>query len=118
MLSNSILAVSSVQLNKVLDKIAQVARVHCFNLQVNSAKCEGVIDDNTDDIPWPLLEVLDKFKDVFEEPRGLPPFKGKDHHIILKDGVEAINCRPYRYGAIEKDVIENMTRDMLESGII
>ena len=65
-----------------------------------------------------LQEVLERFKDVFEEPMGLPPFKGKDHHIIMKEGVEAINCKPYRYGAVQKDVIKTMTRDMLDSGVI
>ena len=116
--NNSILAVSSERMKKVLGKTTQVAKVHCFSLQVSCATCEGVVEDNTEHVPWLLQEVLDRFKDVFEEPRVLPPFRGKDHHIILKDGVEAINCRPYRYGAIQKDVIENMTRDMLESGII
>ena len=29
-----------------------------------------------------------------------------------------MNCRPYRYGALQKDVIEKMTQEMLDSGVI
>ena len=65
-----------------------------------------------------LQEVLERFKDVFEKPVGLPTFRGKDHHIIMKKGVRAINCKSYRYGAVQKDVIEEMIKDLLDLGVI
>ena len=36
----------------------------------------------------------------------------------MKDGVQAINCRPYRYGAIQKDIIERMTQELMNSRVI
>jgi hypothetical protein len=32
-----------------------------------------------------LKELLDKFENVFEEPRGLPPKRSHDHRILLKE---------------------------------
>ena len=37
---------------------------------------------------------------------------------MLKEGVQAVSCKPYRYGAMQKDIIEKMTKEMLESGVI
>jgi len=41
--------------------------------------------------------VLHEFADIFKEPTGLPPARGVDHCISLKDGTKPINVRPYRY---------------------
>ena len=65
-----------------------------------------------------MQNILDSFSDVFEEPKGLPPCRLHDHRIVLKEGVQAVNCRPYRYRATQKDIIEGMTRELLDSGVI
>ncbi|WVZ05471.1 hypothetical protein V8G54_018817 [Vigna mungo] len=44
-----------------------------------------------------LNHLLQHFKDVFEEPKGLPPRRVKEHKIHLKPRQEPINVRPYRY---------------------
>jgi hypothetical protein len=36
----------------------------------------------------------------------------------MKEGAQAINLRPYRYSGVQKDILEKMVEEMLESGII
>jgi len=43
---------------------------------------------------------------MFEKPKSLPPHKEDDHGILLKPRVSPINVSPYRYPALQKDVIE------------
>ena len=44
-----------------------------------------------------LTKVLLKYDDVFDWPEELPPSRGVDHHIHLKEGEGPVNVRPYRY---------------------
>ena len=54
----------------------------------------------------------------FEKPEGLPPKRSHDHKISLIEGAKPVNIRPYRYGGLQKDVIEKMTQKMLNLGVI
>ncbi|GJW60654.1 hypothetical protein Tco_0109989 [Tanacetum coccineum] len=72
----------------------------------------------------PALDtLLTEFVDIFSMPIGLPPSRDHEHAIVLKEGTEPINVRPYRYpqlqkDEIEKDEIEKLVGEMIESGII
>ncbi|KAJ8758804.1 hypothetical protein K2173_000525 [Erythroxylum novogranatense] len=65
-----------------------------------------------------MARLLDCYKDLFEEPSQLPPQRAIDHQITLKEGIEQINVRPYRYAYFQKAEIEKQVQDMLESGLI
>ncbi|XP_022042420.1 uncharacterized protein LOC110945092 [Helianthus annuus] len=66
-----------------------------------------------------LQKLLEDFKDVFQDLKSLPPSRGQyDHRIPLKQGTDGVNLRPYRYPVVQKDVIEKMTNDLLEQGVI
>ncbi|RVW97716.1 Transposon Ty3-G Gag-Pol polyprotein [Vitis vinifera] len=65
-----------------------------------------------------LQKMLQAFADVFEEPTGLPPVRDYDHQIDLKDEAGPINCRPYKYAAVQKDAIEKLIGEMLHAGVI
>ena len=68
---------------------------------------------------WPNLNlILDEYAELFEEPKWLPPQREQDHKIVLKEGTEAVNIRPYKYASHRKDVIEKMIVEMLEAGVI
>ena len=62
--------------------------------------------------------VLNEYEDVFQEPQGLPPSRWHDHAIVLKEGANIPNLRPYRYPHYQKNEIERLVDDMLRSGII
>nr|GFA02824.1 hypothetical protein [Tanacetum cinerariifolium] len=63
-------------------------------------------------------ELLAEFWEVFQTPKTLPPKRPLDHRICLKEGTSPISQRPYRYPAIQKDIIKRTTRKLLEAGII
>lgn len=66
-----------------------------------------------------LQALLSRSEGVFQEPKGLPPSRGSfDHQIPLKERINAVNLRPYRYPALQKDAIEEMVQELLEQGII
>nr|GEU50407.1 hypothetical protein [Tanacetum cinerariifolium] len=73
-------------------------------------------DQSQEGLPWE--ELTRAFLEVFQTPKGLPPTRPFDHRIILKEGTVPISQRPYRYPPVQKDVIENTTRELLESRII
>lgn len=62
--------------------------------------------------------VLEAFKDVFQEPVGLPPRREQDHAITLKEGDHIPNVRPYRYPYYQKNEIEKIVGELLQAGII
>jgi hypothetical protein len=65
-----------------------------------------------------LQSLLESYQDVFQEPKGLPPLRDHDHRIPLKAGSEAVNLRPYKYSGLQKDSLERMVKEMLDTGII
>ena len=66
----------------------------------------------------PMQELLGKFPQVFEEPKRLPPKRGHEHQIILKEGVSSHCQRPYRYPYYQKTKIEKIVKDLLDSGCV
>nr|GEY71174.1 hypothetical protein [Tanacetum cinerariifolium] len=65
-----------------------------------------------------INDLLAEFEDVFSLPQGLPPCRGHEHSIILKDGIEPISVRPYRYAQAQKDEIKKLVGDMRMAGVI
>lgn len=70
------------------------------------------------DVATDMQEVLDAYPEVFMIPRGLPPPRTCDHQIVLKEGTEPTNVRPYRYPHVQKGEIEKCVREMLREGTI
>jgi hypothetical protein len=65
-----------------------------------------------------LVLLLNKFKEVFHKPTGLPPPRLQNHTIPLMEGKGPVKVRPYRYPQSQKEQIEIMIQDMLAEGII
>lgn len=64
-----------------------------------------------------LLNLIQEYKVLFEEPQQLPPFRGVfDHRIVLHNNTEPINKRPYKYPSVKRDIIEGLVQQMLEQG--
>ncbi|PKA66247.1 putative mitochondrial protein [Apostasia shenzhenica] len=62
--------------------------------------------------------LLQTYSEVFTEPKGLPPHRPFDHQIVLKEGTDPINVKPYRYPALQKAAIEKLINEMKDAGII
>lgn len=44
-----------------------------------------------------LKQMLSQFTVVFEEPKGIPPSRSKDHRIILKEGASHLKIIPHLF---------------------
>ncbi|TYJ97218.1 putative RNA polymerase II transcription factor B subunit 1-1 isoform X2 [Cucumis melo var. makuwa] len=72
-----------------------------------------------DEEDFPMIKVLlEKYNDIFEIPRELPPKRSIDHHILTLPEQKPINMRPYKYGHTRKEVIEKLVTEMLQAGVI
>jgi hypothetical protein len=69
-------------------------------------------------VPPPVAEVLQQFEDVFQKPHGLPPRRVLDHAITLQEGAQPVSVRPYRYPFYQKEEIERIVQELLQSGVI
>ncbi|XP_022685245.1 uncharacterized protein LOC111258328 [Setaria italica] len=69
-------------------------------------------------IPAKIQEVLEEFKDVFTEPKELPPPRGVDHSIPLIDEAKTINQRPYRLPHHQKNAMEELIQHLMEAHMI
>lgn len=65
-----------------------------------------------------LQQLLAEYADVFEVPKELSTHISLDHKIQLKASDVSVNVRPYRYPPAQKDTIESMIKELLESGVI
>lgn len=68
--------------------------------------------------PACMQGLLEEYSELFQEPKHLPPAREIDHQITLKEGVESINVRPYRYAYFYKAEIEKQVHEMLPLGLI
>lgn len=84
-----------------------------YLIQLNS-----MFQTESAEIPDSVRKILDQFKSVFEEPKGLPPKRICDHSIPLIPSAKPVNLRPYRYNPALKDEIESQISEMLHIGVI
>ena len=68
--------------------------------------------------PPKIEALLSDFTTVFETPTGLPPCRGFEHQILLKDSTEPVYQKPYRYPHFQKNEIEKIVDELLEVGFI
>ncbi|XP_042972766.1 uncharacterized protein LOC122304569 [Carya illinoinensis] len=66
----------------------------------------------------PIQHLLDLYPDLFTSPTSLPPHRSQDHSIPLIPGTQPISVRPYRYPYFQKDEIEKIIKELLESGVV
>ncbi|XP_074271624.1 uncharacterized protein LOC141595557 [Silene latifolia] len=106
-------------------KMIETAAHLCF-LKINTIASEGsniLCCSNgvrsMGDYPPELRQLLQGYKDIFEEPTTLPPQRGVyDHRIPLMTDAQPVNIRPYRYPLKQRDTIERLVQEMMDQGII
>lgn len=62
-----------------------------------------------------IQELLEEYGEVFKEPKGLPPSWSHDHKIRLHDEAMPTCVKPYHYHDYQKEEIEKLVREMLNS---
>ncbi|KAI9182262.1 hypothetical protein LWI28_023696 [Acer negundo] len=62
-----------------------------------------------------LQQLLEKFRDVFDEPNSLPPSRTHDHKVPLIPGSGPVCVKPYRYPYYQKSEIERLVAEMLST---
>ncbi|KAJ1690028.1 hypothetical protein LUZ63_014183 [Rhynchospora breviuscula] len=65
-----------------------------------------------------LQPVLQKFEQVFQEPKCLPPTRAIDHQIPLIDGAKAVSIRPYRFSYFQKREIDKLIEELMANSFI
>ncbi|KAE8661535.1 hypothetical protein F3Y22_tig00113725pilonHSYRG00880 [Hibiscus syriacus] len=100
--------ISGEKIQKLVAKYTEVnGEIYLLNAEVE----ENII-------PLPLQDLLEEFKEVFVEPEGMSPSRKHDHAIVLKQGTQPVNLRPYRFAHHHKTEVEKQIAHMLSSSII
>ncbi|GJW88274.1 putative nucleotidyltransferase, ribonuclease H, partial [Tanacetum coccineum] len=73
---------------------------------------------DTSDNNLPIQHLLSTCADVFVVPTELPPQRTKDHAITLIPNTLPITVRPYRLPPNQKDVVEQMVKELLDVVVI
>lgn len=79
---------------------------------------QAMTDTSIEDIPPDIQQLLSAFHSGFENSTALPPKCHIDHQIHLQPGAPPVNVKPYRYPYFQKQEIEMLVTDMLQTGVI
>ena len=62
--------------------------------------------------------LLQKYKEVFQQPHGLPPSHAHDHSMPLMANIAPVKVRPYQYPHSQKIEIKKIVAKILSKGIM
>eukprot|EP00253_Pinus_taeda_P025300 PITA_25300 len=65
-----------------------------------------------------LVDVVNQYDEIFQEPKGLPPKRGIQHEIQLQQDCPLPNIGMYRMSVMESAEIKKKVQDYLDKGII
>jgi hypothetical protein len=88
-----------------------------YVIQVNTMQSVPQQQD-TNDHPVAISDLLMEFQDVFTPKIGLPPPRECDHDIPLVKGSKPPNIRPYRISHKQKEEVEKLIKEMLQDSTI
>lgn len=110
--------VTSEKMNKILQREGQLSLIQVFSIHTTSHELFSVSVEH--DAPSHVdIESLLCYPAVFTDPTTIPPSRlAFDHKIPLKEHTDPINIRPYRYSLAHKDIIETLTKELLDQGVI
>ena len=64
----------------------------------------------------PMAQLLEEFANIFADPKELALKRSHDHAIHLKEGAQPVSVRPYLYPFYQKQEIEKIVKELLQSG--
>jgi len=62
--------------------------------------------------------MLQAYRGVFQEPKGLPPKREVEHEIQLLPDYPLMNIRPYNKSILEVNKVKKQLQQLLEQGVI
>ncbi|GJW30031.1 hypothetical protein Tco_0046906 [Tanacetum coccineum] len=74
--------------------------------------------ESVESVSAEVEQVLRQFDEVFKVLKDLPPQRLHDYQIPLMPNTPPINVRPYRHPPNQKDVINSMVNDLMDSGVV
>ncbi|KAF2301258.1 hypothetical protein GH714_021767 [Hevea brasiliensis] len=80
---------------------------------IHDPPVDTVLNSNSSTDYNEIQGLLDDYKDLFEDPKTLPPFRNHNHSIPLQPNTQPISVRPYRYPHFQKAEIEKLVSEML-----
>jgi hypothetical protein len=98
---------------KACSKLLLQGTEACFVFQLNMASTSPEAAPNSTINATAVQDILSEFLDVFEDPMWLPPARACDHSIPLKEGATPPNIRPYRTPHKQKDLVEDLIKNLL-----
>jgi hypothetical protein len=118
-----------ITLTRVKDNLAQCQKITVKKLKglmrkrgvaqlVQLSPLVSTKDQPKPTIPAGVQALLQKYSELFQEPKSLPPQRNCDHSIPLQQGTQPVNIKPYKYSPTQKDEIEKQLKEMLQQGII
>ncbi|KAA0032689.1 peroxidase 64 [Cucumis melo var. makuwa] len=81
------------------------------------AESEKEVEGEESKLPM-IRSLLERYRGMFEAPKGLHPKRVVDHQIVIVDRQKPINVQPYKYGYIHKEEIEKLVSEMLQGDIM
>ena len=78
----------------------------------------GQSKDSEELVPPEVEELLRSFSGVFAEPTELPPCRGGEHRIKLKNSERATTVKPYRYAHFQKMEVEKQVQAYVSKGLV
>lgn len=118
---NSVREVKAKRLESAQEDDIQLHMIYAYEegegepISLNAVRTEGTDMGSLVE----LEELTEQFQDIFEEPSSLPPFrKDHNHKIMLKEGSNPVNQRPYRYAVQQKNEIDKMIKELLTAGTV
>ena len=63
-------------------------------------------------------QLMQRYAELFSEPRWLPPRRAIEHSIALMDGAPLPNACLYRHSLLESEEIKRQVQGLLEQGVI
>ncbi|CAA7028426.1 unnamed protein product [Microthlaspi erraticum] len=117
----SVRAIKAEKLNKLQDENIQLSML-CLTSEEEPTETQffSLETETSREMNHPeISNLLEEFKDIFEEAMDLPPFReNHNHKIQLIEGANPVNQRPYRYAVHQKNEIDKIVQEMLDGGTI
>ena len=103
--------ISAKTLRKTMVVEEEAMLIEYYGMQLEERPLEGSLATR-------LTPVLEAYSQVFEEPKELPPSRGKEHAIVLRTDAQPVSVRPFLYPQAQKEDIEKQVANILAAVII